>query len=73
MSEPLSTGRMALRVGVLESQLRRLIKDRKVPFLTVQLGAATVLFDGKDAPVVRQACIEAGYLLPEAAGVGRAS
>jgi DNA-binding transcriptional MerR regulator len=66
----LTLGRVAVKVGVPEHQLRRLCKLGLVPF---DLAGRIRLFSESDVPAIRAALIAAGYLRSDAREVARAS
>ena len=66
--DDITIGPLAMKLGVLESKLRRLANRRLIPLRRV--GTLRV-FAESDIPANPEACIRAGYLKPEleAAGV----
>jgi hypothetical protein len=62
---------MALMVGVLEMQLRRLCNRQPETVPHAKMGLVRV-FDVNDVEKIRAACVAAGYLKPETAAVTHA-
>jgi DNA-binding transcriptional MerR regulator len=61
----ITLGFMAREIGILEGQLRKLANRGLVPHARV---GSIRLFDRADAPAIRAACAEAGYLPRPASG-----
>ena len=55
----LTTGKLALRVGVQEYHIRQLARCGRIPFL---LAGVYRVFSERDIDRIREACVKAGYL-----------